>query len=1465
MKRFTNSRTAPYHHHLISNFSRDNKFLVSNVAKGYGEKEYSWIADFLFKNTGNLSINPHIGYLSFVGDRDIMYQEYGNVEKVWSNYNFFSYLDRSILSESSYELETKQYSKIGQKYFEFDFVEYLNLSDLLVDPPKQEVEDDYRIRHEFYRSPTFYAVGYKINLDSFDFYPPYGQYLYYDIYIWGDKLRQPLDVDNNPRIKSEVGDYFLKFILNEIDGSPDFFNSEYNDGKIIFNDYVDQSIESVSRLIDYKIHVDNPRYAFFEEDVKEIVVYYNESEHYHSGNFYPYYGLVNFYDLNFIEISPYWTYELSSEVVFFPEIIQNGLLEPAKISAFFEYSTPSKGYLCYNPGNHANESTDQSRIVYNVCRRMINYVDPLDPEPRFIVQRKDDADNIIYAGIDLDTERNRRYSAIVMAEPYMVAEPIASGELVEYSFVDVNGNPVNFHGIESEFVSNSKMYLKVTANMNVLTELNDLLSQDDYNTDIIDTMIMLDPKSKLLNLSPSGSIYYEKFGIDENVFLRRQDDCIDDLVRGIVGYGNHKVFTIEAIGPRADKYSDGTMKVNGMGYAVEMIKSISGVISEKESLRFYCSNYTPINSPEAGQRDPAITIDNDFIEILDDASKIDTYKQYEKFRPFIKLPGMNGYIKILSKNYLKTIRTADGKYEMFYNVEFPYCPGSYFSRVEMNFQNYPKLKGFIYKKRSYINAGSWEMFADERYDAGNDRYVPYSDDSFVQHSILLQYAERGDVITDPNKVGGKLHDVSESQLRAIPKNRLHYPSDIVWREEPNFNLLSLIKPRHQEFSRYGTYDIRLDEVRRDGVVEGVTIGDQYSIITEDGSSSRSSMPGEFQLELNVAHYLFQVFSDVLEPGSREKIASIDLHEEIEDINAFRIKFKNDNSPFHNYTVIQQIDLYQDNELFDRTIFKNGMNGWIQTEGIDLIINSDFNLALKPDAAQVNQVITKIMQIPLKNADKRSISIVISTKMTNQESLEECIEQEISIEAISFPSEKSYLVRFVPPYDEQTDDHLLSFGDVEVGGSELNYFSRDMKLFGLVDNRQWKFAENDYVSYINRENPCYVFEIDVNALLNDYSEHQKNIGAIPDNKRWLFGYVSAFASTRSAKDLTVEDETTEKVTTMKNVDDLTDLSREDLSTEESGSDIVIEIWDTKSKIGEDITGGNWRPLSSVDQDILKIPGNIIADDVYISGHLSSGADDPAPIIAPEGYGTIYRIWIGCNPSSGDFQFPPYINYGSKHNIDSPDVLNGRSNLILYDKKNHKSMHIVYMDSIKGDPVLERDIYRVYVMNEENDFILFNPDNPEEDRSDIAYQIRSSDKFISKNTDASTFTRKAVDEIENGFINRFIDFRGSGDPYSDFDRYVVDGKINFRVRVKKKSNYPVSFSNEDESQISYVGQAISRSIVDVGINFPWSDIYDTNFDEQFKWDKYTGDPTDGVNAKPIEFIRKFGLNYFKCGSK
>jgi len=577
-----------------------------------------------------------------------------------------------------------------------------------------------------------------------------------------------------------------------------------------------------------------------------------------------------------------------------------------------------------------------------------------------------------------------------------------------------------------------------------------------------------------------------------------------------------------------------------------------------------------------------------------------------------------GIVKITERNiHFKTSRSADGKYEMFYNIEFPYCPGSYQERVAMDFTNGATLTGFILNKKSYINAGSHEVYGGgSRHDPVNNRYAPIGDDSFTNHSILLQYASSGILQTDPSKYGGE-----PFSLKAQENSRINYPVDLIWKksvpESPDdeWELLSLRKPRFETFGRYGTYEVHLSED---------------------------------------------------DPGS--------------------------------------------------------------------------------------------------------------------------------------------------------------------------YFSRDMKLFGLVDNRQWKFAGDRFSSYIGKENPAFICEIDISTVLKDFSEHQKLHGSIPDSKRWLYGYFSGFANMMTSTNL---EDNEEKLTTMGNINDLT--------VADSNSNMILEIWDSKSNTGDPDNLGNWRPFIATSFDFNKIQDAFIVGDVYASG--DPGTDDDE---SPTAISEIYEIFLGCFQND-TFDFPLGIKYGA-----SDDLINGKSNLVLYDTIDKKSFNISYIKSVSDPSGHGRQIYKAFVYYNptlDGPLKTLDPADPEAEAGAV-YKIMKPLKIMSKSPKFSTTSIRAIDGIDAGYLTKNVDLKSDtktpAATYTDLERFVVDEKMYFRLRVAKAREYPVSYVDNDTSEFLYEGQVVDPDFDgSQWVNNPWTED-GMNFDGGFDWGKIVH----------TELTRKFGLNYFKC---
>ncbi len=1149
--RFVNPKKEKYHNSLVSEFSESSRFIASGVTRGFARTRYAWFADFANKFEGNYTFNPHVAYASFFSNHDVFVSEYANVEQITNQYPFLLNISDKKLSSHDHEMTTKQYFRISNRNSAFDIIEFINESKLIsADVSDNSANHVVFHYHDFYYAPVLYETGYKIDKEDLSVAQDS-----FDLYIWSARyLSTTVIQDYGFRIYPAI-------VGSDITGTA--------------KDYYDEGISNAKRLIDYKVIPTETKWDFFESP--EITAHYpydfkdNEPWTYR-----PYIGFPILYEKN-SETEIKESGPLGYTTIY-PQISFRDVIERQKVQ-FNRSFNDGRGY--FHSSGLSRELDDQSMLIFDIPRYFSYDAGGFD---YYFGQKMDwgtFSSGITIQGVDIDTQRNRRYSAIVTTEPYMVARPIHNGRVIDYKFVDTDGEDL------IAFPFKKDLCIKIKASRpfhrNLLREIN----KREFNTDIMHVVSWseTDPFSNI-----SSTLANEYCSFKGAGYMERQDFCLDDLVDGIFGIGNHFLHTIDLSGYGVDmsKYTDAKARIVGMGYYVKTSKD--GTVERR--LKLYCCNYTPPEVAVAGDLGPQPNEEN---EISTTATDV-LIETNEMFRPMMKLPGVGGYVKIVRRSPAhKPVILSNGDEEIIYEIEMPYCCGSYQARLASNGEGYRKTQ--VVYKASYINAGSWELDSNGMINSYNDRYAPENDNAFSRADLLYTRSTGNDIVSDPESLGGKTGALTTSR----PENRLVYPEHLVYYPYRRYanDVFMLTKPRSsvdglQDYSRSGTFEIK------------------------------------------------------------------------------------------------------------------------EAEG----------------------------GFPLRG---------------------------------------------------------------------------DYKVVWCVDNRTWKYAGDQFSSYVNREYPSYVLEIDSGGLSEDFGKEQYKYAGIPDIKRWIYAYVMSFCSTINTP------------VAASPIEDHTDGSR-DVPTQDSGSDVVIEIWDQAYPIGSD-TRAMWRPLTATVYDDDKAPSKVLVDGLHTVGSKTLQ------------YGNLYKVTLAKID-------PSFIVGLSTEEVNS--VIEG-SNLVLKDTggSEDKSYHVAYVTDDTSDP---NDIkLSVYLVMDSGDTLTDNSDffiDPYNWFGPISISKPYSN--LSKKTDFSFNSSKVVSsEIKT----RYIDFGDKNSSDSDFNRYVdSSGKIYVRVRPLKARTYPVSYNQTigGSDFMQWVGSRVESAAAQT--NFPWYTLAG-GYDDKFDWSK----------IDLLEKIGRFGINYFALQSK
>lgn len=752
--RLVNPQKETYHHELIREFSENSRFISAGSTKGFVNNRYEWFANFANKFNENTSFNAHVANVSFFSDYQVFLSEYANVEQITDEYPFIFAVADSIVSGHDHEMSTKQYFKVSHPYSAFDTIQFLNEAEVLVED--SSYADAIERYHPYYYAPVIFETGYKIDRGELASPDTLNDY---NMYIWAD--RWPSDMF--------VFDYGFRLELcAPFDDTTSFLESIINQDA------------GAQRVIDYKVVTtgQESKYLSYDENVYypfDFVEGRPWSHRQYVGSPILYYAVG----------SDLFEWEFSS-VLQFPQVSRNNVIEPQK--TICSLST----YLDENAREHvhasglSDELDDQSQIVYAISR----YQSYWNTSPKYDKTGwpwvGQDTGTEIIEGIDIDVERNRRYSAVVATVPYMTTLPIHNGEVIDYKFVNYDGADLVPGGFP---LTNRGLVLKLKASRSYLASLDAELAKREFNIDILHTVSVESPQAFITtDLSASGNYY----NFASTQFMPRQEYGVEELIDGIVGVG-HRVILKPDFFPTTETGYDSSegAKVCGMGYYAKTTKE--GLLVEYAKL--YCSNYKPVDAPSVSTETNTMSVG---------AANV-TVEENELFRPMIKVPGLAGYVKIIRRSPLhQPVQNPDGTFETIYEVEFPFAPGSFQLREALE-STYAKTQTFY--KSSYINAGSQMADANDHADEYNARFVPEDDKAFSRIKFL--YCEPGDVESDTQKDGGG--GVWFGSPTARPQNRIVYPGHLVY-VDGDTPYTFLTKPRSsvatlERLGGYGTFEM----------------------------------------------------------------------------------------------------------------------------------------------------------------------------------------------------------------------------------------------------------------------------------------------------------------------------------------------------------------------------------------------------------------------------------------------------------------------------------------------------------------------------------------------------------------------------------------------------------------------------------------------------------------------------------
>ena len=244
-----------------------------------------------------------------------------------------------------------------------------------------------------------------------------------------------------------------------------------------------------------------------------------------------------------------------------------------------------------------------------------------------------------------------------------------------------------------------------------------------------------------------------------------------------------------------------------------------------------------------------------------------------------------------------------------------------------------------------------------------------------------------------------------------------------------------------------------------------------------------------------------------------------------------------------------------------------------------------------------------------------------------------------------------------PIEEEYSDHgTYNFRIEGYGGGGSGDFpvhpTFDVRLLVYANNQKWRFGEK-YLSYVERENPSFIYKMSIKTFLEDYTKYQTHNYGIPDNKQYVASLAKGNIEANQGSLEQPIQEVVEDVYGSEFRDILGDMK----------TDMKLEFWDFNLK--------KWQPFNQTSFSSSKKVRTEKVGNLFIVDSTMFLSNNPEDLITtPKPF---WKVTLGyLDPDTQVIEMPS-----------EAFDLDGEVNFALYNSDQEKAYHVANIKAIVYD--------------------------------------------------------------------------------------------------------------------------------------------------------------------------------------